>query len=70
MGEPIPKHLKVFLEDLMVFLEGGMILKRSQDHNQKKTYQCQDSVTVLVMVCEKMEERVEVARQEEDTGGT
>ena len=28
--------------------------KRSKLHNQKKTYQCTDSVTVLDMVCEKM----------------
>ncbi len=42
----------------------SMIRKRSQDHNQKKTYQRKDSVTVLV--CEKMTERVEVDRQQED----
>jgi hypothetical protein len=44
----------------------SMIRKSSQDRNQKKMYQCKDSVTVLGMLCEKMAERVEVARQEEE----
>ena len=40
--------------------------KRSQDDNQKKTYERKDSVTVLGMVCEKMAERVAVVRQKEE----
>ena len=44
----------------------SMIRKRSQDDNQKKTYERKDSVTVLGMVWEKMTERVTVVRQEEE----
>ncbi len=52
----------------MTEVKMSMIQKRSQDHNQKKMYQCKDSVTVLVMVCEKIAERVEVVwNQEEDS---
>jgi hypothetical protein len=40
--------------------------KRSQDDNQKKTYECKDSVTVLGMVCEKRVDRVAVVRQPEE----
>ncbi len=50
-------------EDLV---QMSMIRKRSQDDNQKKTYECKDSVSVLRMVCEKMAERVEVVRQQEE----
>ncbi len=42
----------------------SMIRKRSPDHNQKKMYQCKDSVPVFDLVCEKMTDRVEVVRQE------
>ena len=44
----------------------SMIRKRSQDDNQKKTYDRKDSVTVLDMVCEKMAEGVEVVRKQEE----
>ena len=44
----------------------SMIRKRSQDDNQKKTYERKDSVTVLGMVCGKMADRVVVVRQEEE----
>ena len=41
--------------------------KKVPDHNQKKTHQRKDSVTVLGMVCEKGPERVEVPREQEST---
>ncbi len=40
----------------MTEVKMSMIRKRSQDDNQKKTYERKDSVTVLGMVCEKMSE--------------
>jgi len=50
----------------MTEVKMSMIRKRSQDDNQKKTYERKDSVTVLGMVWEKMTERVTVVRQEEE----
>ena len=44
----------------------SMIRKRSQDDNQKKTYECKDSVTVLGMVSGKIVEWVQVVRQQEE----
>jgi hypothetical protein len=38
----------------MTEVKMSMIRNRSQDDNQKKTYERTDSVTVLGMVCEKM----------------
>ncbi len=51
-------HVKQELAEVKM----SMIRKRSQDHNHKKMYQRKDSVTVLGMVCEKVADRVEVAR--------
>ena len=44
----------------------SMIHQRSQDHNQKKMYQCKDSVNVLNTVCEKKSGGVGVVRQQEE----
>jgi hypothetical protein len=41
--------------------------EEAQEHNHKKMYHRKDSVTVLGLVCEKMAERVEVSRQQEET---
>jgi hypothetical protein len=40
--------------------------KRVVETDKKKTYQRTDRVTVLGLVCEKMAERVALARQEEE----
>jgi hypothetical protein len=40
--------------------------KRAVEDDKKKTYQRVDRVTVLGLVCEKMAERVTLARQEEE----
>ena len=44
------------MKEEMTEVKMSMIRKRSQDDNQKKTYDRKDSVTVLGMVCEKMVE--------------
>ena len=40
--------------------------KRTVETDQKKTYQGVDRVTVLGLVCERMTERVELDRQEQE----
>jgi len=47
----------------MTEVKMSMIRKRPQDDNQKKTYECKDSVTVLGMVSEKIVACVQVVRQ-------
>ena len=43
--------------------------KRSELDRQKKTYQRADRVTVLVLLCEKMTNRVRLIRQEDEDRG-
>jgi hypothetical protein len=71
MGEPLPKSGKERKERKeRKDNQGGVSNHRTsghrQDDNQKKTYDRKDSVTVLGMVCEKMTERVQVVRQQEE----
>jgi len=44
----------------------SLIHKRATESNDNKTYQRVDRVTVLGLVCEKMTERVVLARQQEE----
>ena len=50
----------------MTEVKMSMIRKRSELPNQNKMYQGTDRVTVLVLVCEKMTDRVTLPRQEEE----
>ena len=50
----------------MTEVKMSMILKRSDLSNQNETYQGTERVTVLGLVCEKMVDRVGLARHEEE----
>jgi hypothetical protein len=54
------------VKEALTEVKMSVMHKRPEEDNEKKTYQSTDRVTVLGLVCEKMTERVVLARQEEE----